>query len=218
MKAFPKYPNLYENGRFLFTASAYPGTCHFEERIRREGGLEYREFRPDRSKLAAAIAKNISQVGIKPGNNVLYLGASHGYTPSFISDMVGKHGMIFGIDVAPQVVRNLYFVSQKRNNIAPILANCNHPESYQHLIVQCDILYQDIAQRNQVEIFLKNLQFLKKGGFGILAIKSRSIDVTKKPKLIFKQVRLEMEKKITVVDYRELDPFEKDHALFVLKK
>ena len=60
--------------------------------------------------------------------------------------------------------------------------------------------------------------FLKQDGFGLLAIKARSIDVTKKPSVIFKEVMKELEKSITVVDYRVLEPFEKDHALFVCKK
>jgi len=51
-----------------------------------------------------------------------------------------------------------------------------------------------------------------------LVIKARSIDVTKKPKQIFKKVMEELSIKVTVVDYRNLEPFEKDHAIFVCKK
>ena len=82
-----------------------------------------------------------------------------------------------------------------------------------------DVVYQDIAQKDQVNIFLKNCnEFLKKDGFGLLALKSRSIDVTKNPKEIYKHVWKELEKHITVVDHRILDPLQKDHALFVVKK
>jgi len=66
---------------------------------------------------------------------------------------------------------------------------------------------------------LKNCdKFLKKGGFGLLAVKARSIDVTEKPKKLFNKVRGELEKAVTVVDYRELSPYEKDHCLYVIKK
>ena len=51
-----------------------------------------------------------------------------------------------------------------------------------------------------------------------MTIKSRSIDITKKPKMIFKEVMKVLEEKMTVVDYRTLEPHEKDHALFVVKK
>jgi fibrillarin-like pre-rRNA processing protein len=60
--------------------------------------------------------------------------------------------------------------------------------------------------------------YLKSGGFGLLAVKSRSVDITKRPKEVYSQVREELEKKVTIVDYRVLDPFEKDHAMFVVKK
>jgi len=216
-----KFYNLYEKQgrhRELFTLSAYPGTSFFNEKIFQIKGKEYRQFDPERSKLAAAIFKKISQIGFKEECKVLYLGASHGYTPSFVSDLIGKKGTIFAIDNAPRVLRDLYFMSEKRKNIIPILGDCNQPEEYMPLILGCDILYQDIAQKNQVEIFFKNLIFLKKGGFGLLAIKARSIDVTQNPKFIFKDVRKKLEKHITIVDYRELDPYEKDHCFFVIKK
>jgi len=77
----------------------------------------------------------------------------------------------------------------------------------------------DIAQKNQEEIFMKNINmFLKPGGFGLLALKARSVDISKKPKQVFKEVREKLEKQITIVDYRELDPFERDHCMFICKK
>jgi len=201
-----------------FTASIYPGYKGFDERIEKHDGKEYREVEPQRSKLCAGIAKNLSQTGIKEGNLVLYLGASHGYTPSFVSDIVGKQGFVFCVDIAARSTRDLVFVCEERKNMMPILEDAFHPERFPE-IPQVDVVYQDIAQRNQLEIFLKNCdKFLKSGGFGVLALKARSIDVAKKPKDIFMQTRKELEKKMSIVDYRELDPFEKDHALFVVKK
>ncbi|MBN1157728.1 fibrillarin-like rRNA/tRNA 2'-O-methyltransferase, partial [Candidatus Woesearchaeota archaeon] len=67
-------------------------------------------------------------------------------------------------------------------------------------------------------IFLKNCSlFLKKEGFGLLAVKARSIDVAKKPRDIFNIVRAELEKEMAVVDYKILDPYERDHCMFVCK-
>ncbi len=220
----PKFPNVFEyetdKGKSLYTKNLLPGTKHFGEFILVEGDEEYRFWDPFKSKLAAALAKRLAQCGIKEGDKVLYLGASHGYTPSFISDIVGKKGFMFCLDSAPRVVRDLFFVTELRANMTPILADANQPRSYQHLICQVDVVYQDVAQKNQVEIFLKNTDaYLKGGGFGILAIKARSIDVTKNPKVIFKEVMLQLEEHhLVVVDHRLLDPFEKDHALFVVKK
>ncbi|NQU97844.1 fibrillarin-like rRNA/tRNA 2'-O-methyltransferase [Candidatus Woesearchaeota archaeon] len=213
-----KFPNIFKDKKNIYTKSLDKKT-YFEERTKREGKNVYREWDPKRSKLAAGLIKGISQIGFKEGSIVLYLGASHGYTVSFVSDIIGKNGFIFAIDIAPQVTRDLVRLAEERNNIAPILANCNHPEEYKDTVSKSDIVYQDIAQKNQVQIFLKNCDaYLNSGGFGLLALKARSMDVTKKPKDLFKQVMKELEEKISVVDYRVLDPYEKDHALFIVKK
>ena len=60
--------------------------------------------------------------------------------------------------------------------------------------------------------------FLKSGGYGLLAVKARSIDVKRNPKHIFEEVRMMIEKEHTVIDYRFLDPFEKDHCMIIIKK
>ena len=202
-----------------YTQSIYPGFKGFSEKIIKQKGLEFREVDPKRSKLIAAIAKGLSQTGIKPDSKVLYLGASHGYTPSFVSDIVGKKGVVFCLDFAPTVVRDLIFVCEQRENMIPLLKDAKKPETYKENILPVDVIFQDVAQRDQVQIFLKNIkEHLKQGGFGLLALKSRSIDVTKKPTEIFNQVRQELQKHTTIVDQRTLEPFEKDHAFFVIKK
>jgi len=220
----PKFPNIYfrkdSRGRVkLYTPNLTPGIKYFDEEIERFNGLEFRNWDPKRSKLAASIVKEASQIGIKEGDTILYLGASHGYTPSFVSDIIGEKGFMFALDFAPRVVRDLVFLCEKRKNMAPVMGDANQPGTYRHRVTMVDIVYQDVAQRNQAEIFLKNCDaFLKPGGFGLLAVKSRSVDITKKPKDIYAEVRQMLDRKITVVDYRILDPFEKDHAMFVCKK
>lgn len=216
-KVFEIYQD--EQGRRLYTKSILPGKNHFGERIFRDKKEEYREFDPTHSKLAAAITKGATNVGIRNGDVILYLGASHGYTISYVSDMVGKEGLIFGIDPAPRVVRDLVFLSEERKNIVPILADARHTEEYNTRICGVDIVYQDIAQKNQAEIFIENCDlFLKKGGYGLLAVKARSIDAKKKSKQIFEEIRKKVESKFTVIDYRILEPFERDHCMIIVKK
>jgi len=214
---------LFHRDRRLFTLNLTPGRTFFDqEQEYNIGGKRYRELDPRRSKFGAAIAQGLQQTGLGSSSVVLYLGASHGYTPSFFSDIVGENGMLFCLDVAPRVVRDLYTVCRVRKNMAPIMADAAHPETFADLVPkQVDVVYQDIAQRNQVEIFLRNCDaYLKTGGSGMLAIKARSIDVTKRPNELFKQVRRELEllKGYSIIDYRELDPYEKDHAFFVIRK
>lgn len=209
----------YQDDRRIYTKSLFPGKSHFEERIVRQGKDEFREFDPRRSKLAAMILKGCTNVFIRKNDVVLYLGSSHGYTCSFVSDMVGREGLIFAIDPAPRVMRDLVFLAEERKNIVPILADANHPEEYAGRICMADIVYQDVAQRNQEDIFLRNCQlFLKPGGYGLLAVKARSIDVKRKPRQIFEEVRKNLEKVFTVIDYKVLEPYEHDHALMIVKK
>lgn len=202
-----------------YTKSLYPKYRGFAERIDRVKGEEYREVMPERSKLIAAVAKGLSQTGLKAGHSVLYLGASHGYTPSFVSDIVGSEGVVYCLDFAPRVIRDLVFVCEDRKNMLPLFEDAARPERYEDVVPQVDIVYQDIAQRNQLEIFLANCNmYLKQGGFGLLALKARSIDVSRKPGELFSEIERELAKKLTIVDKRKLDPFEKDHAFFVVKK
>ena len=183
---------IFQDRKRLYTKSLVKGKKFFEERTFKDKGTEYREFDPSRSKLAAMIAKGSTNIGIREGNIILYLGSSHGYTVSFVSDMVGKEGMIFGVDPAPRVMRDFMFLVNKRENVTPLLADANHPETYKELIPKADIVFQDIAQRNQADIFIRNCKlYLKEGGYGLLAVKARSIDITKKPNDIFIQVRKE---------------------------
>jgi fibrillarin-like pre-rRNA processing protein len=219
VRKFPAYERKSDR-RNIYTKNLTPGRAFFAEQLVTQDGVEYRSLDVSRSKLGAGIKKDLSQIGIKEGDVVLYLGASHGFTPSFVSDMVGPNGFVFCLDVAPRVVRDLVFVCEARENMAPILADANQPDTYKDLITpQVDIIFQDISQRNQVEIFQKNCEkYLKSGGFGLLAVKARSIDVTMRPRDIFMRVRHELGDHAMVVDYKELDPFERDHALFVIKK
>ncbi len=208
----------YTDGRHLYTQSILPGQTPFEERTIREGGEEYREFDPTRSKLAAMIMKGCTNIGIRKNDVVLYLGSSHGYTCSFVSDIIGKEGLLFALDPAPRVMRDLVFLAEQRTNIVPVLADANHIETYHDRVCAADIVYQDVAQRNQAEMFIKNCKlFLKKGGYGLLAVKARSIDVKRRPKQIFEEIRQQLEKIFTVIDYRILEPMERDHCMIIIK-
>ncbi len=212
------FNGVFQEGRKLYTLNSAPQQQLFDEELLVVDGKEYRGWNPLRSKLAAAIVKGLPELPIKSNSKILYLGAAHGYTPSFISD-IAPEGIVSCIDPAPRVVRDLVFVAEKRKNILPFLADANHPESYYNLVGAVDIVYQDVAQKNQIEIFVKNCSlFLKPGGFGLLALKARSIDVLQQPQGIFLAAKKELEKKFAVIDYRLLSPLQKDHAFFVCQK
>ncbi|MBU1004317.1 MAG: fibrillarin-like rRNA/tRNA 2'-O-methyltransferase [Nanoarchaeota archaeon] len=211
---------VYEDSKGrLYTINLTPGKTVYGERLVKADGVEYREWNASKSKLAATILKGSPNVFIRKNDVILYLGCSSGTTVSHVSDIVGSNGFVFALDFAPRMVRDIVFVCEERKNIAPILADANKPDSFVDRVCQVDVIYQDIAQRSQVEIFLKNVNmFLKKEGYGLLAIKARSIDVTKRPRQIFAEIRQKLEKEMTIVDSRTLEPFQMDHCMFICKK
>lgn len=217
-KIFEVYESS-ERRRQLYTINLVPGQKVYGERLVNENGIEYREWDASKSKLAASVLKGSPNICLRKNDVVLYLGAASGTTVSHVSDIVGGEGFVFAVDIAPRVMRDLIFLCYKRKNIAPILADANKTDLLKERVCAVDVVYQDVAQKSQVDIFLKNVNlFLKNGGCALLAVKARSIDVTKNPKLIFKEVKEKLEKTLTIIDYRELEPFQRDHAMFVCKK
>ena len=211
---------VYEDraNRRLYTINLSPGKRVYDEQLVKQNNIEYREWDPYGSKLAAAILNGCNNMFLRKDDVILYLGSATGTTVSHVSDVVGKDGFVFAVDIAPRVMRDLIFNCEERENIAPILADANHIKELMERISLADVIYQDIAQKDQVEIFLKNVSaFLKKDGYALLAIKARSIDVTKQPKQIFREVREMLDKEMIIVDYRTLEPYQKDHALFICK-
>ena len=218
-KIFEVYESIEARRRQLYTINLTPNKEVYREKLAIENGVEYREWDVFKSKLAATILKGSPNIGLRKGDVVLYLGSASGTTASHVSDIVGNEGLIFAVDIAPRVMRDLIFLCYKRKNIAPVLADANKTNELRERISAVDAIYQDVAQKNQLGIFLKNISlFLKKDGYALLAVKARSIDVTKQPKQIFREVKEILEKNLTIIDYRELEPFQKDHCMFICKK
>ena len=211
-----KMVNLIKQKRRLFTKNLTPGVSVYGERLIRIKGKEYREWVAKKSKLGAALMKGVASP-FKEESFVLYLGAATGTTVSHISDLVPR-GRVYAIEFAPEPMKKLILLAKKRKNIIPIFADANKPESYKHILSKCDIVFQDVAQKNQVEIFIKNCKnYLKRNGTGMLAIKSRSIDVTANPSKVFREVEKKLSPLFKIEKSTRLEPYEKDHKFYVLK-
>ncbi|MBI3026978.1 fibrillarin-like rRNA/tRNA 2'-O-methyltransferase [Candidatus Woesearchaeota archaeon] len=216
---FEVYESNEGKRRQLFTVNLTPTQNVYGEKLVEQDGAEYREWDAFKSKLAASILKGSPNIGIRKNDAVLYLGSASGTTASHVSDIIGSEGIIFAVDISPRVMRDMVFLCYNRKNISPVLADSNKTDMLKERMSAVDVVYQDVAQKNQVGIFLKNTElFLKKDGYALLAVKARSIDVTKQPKQIFKDARQKLENDLTIIDYRELEPFQKDHCMFICKK
>jgi len=204
----------------LYTKNLVKGQRVYGEKLVVYKGEEYREWIANRSKLAAAIKKNIGKVPINENDKVLYLGIASGTTASHISDIIGWGGMIYGIDISARILIELMKVVKKRKNIIPILADASKPEMYLSIVPKVDLVYQDIAQPHQVKILVNNVDlFLKNKGYIFFAVKARSIDVSKDPRLIFEEVNKELEEYgFKIINKVRLEPYHRDHMMFLLQK
>lgn len=201
----------------LATETLVPHQSVYGERLFKKKNKEWRPWEPRRSKMAAAMLKGM-KIHLDASMLMLYLGASTGTTCSHISDIL-REGMVFGVEFAPRVGRDFVLLSETRKNLAPIIGDANKPESYRALVPEVDFLYQDVAQPNQTEIFLKNAKmYLRKGGYGLLMVKARSIDVSMNPNKIFKAVQKEVAGELKILDARRLEPYERDHIAILCKK
>ena len=210
------YKEETRRGPAFWTENLLPGQTVYDEKLSGNGAL--RQWSIKKSKIGAALAKGLPKIPIKQGDVILYLGASTGTTVSHLSDMIGKNGMIFAVEYSFYMLRRLVFLAEKRKNIAPILADANHPERYQASICEVDFMFQDISQKNQVEIFLKNLKFLKQDGKAMLALKAKSIDVVADPRQVYAKVQHQLQRDVNILWQKTLDPFEKDHCVFLVEK
>lgn len=215
-----KFDGVFVSGGRIFTRNLVPGEKVYGEDLIERDGTEYRSWDYTRSKPAAAIKNGLENFPLKRGMKVLYLGIASGTTASHFSDIVGKDGIIYGVDIAERVLRQIIPIAEKRGNIAPILGDTRKPEDYESLVLsEVDFVFEDVASDDQIPILIRNCdKFLKAGGHAMIAIKSQSIDVTKKPKEVYKEAVSELEKHFDVVEKVELDPHERHHMLVVLHK
>jgi fibrillarin-like pre-rRNA processing protein len=212
---------FHDNSRRLATKNLSPGRSVYGEQLVKFRRKEYRLWDAYRSKLAAAILKGIKEVPIGPGRKVLYLGAASGTTASHVSDMLGEEGTVFAVEFAQRTIRELIEqVCTQRLNISPILADARHPSAYRSLVSPVDAVYCDIAQPEQARILADNCDlFLKETGSAMIAVKSRSVDVTMSPGAVFSQEKHTLvERGFKVIDTVRLEPYEKDHAMFVITR
>jgi fibrillarin-like pre-rRNA processing protein len=153
---------------------------------------------------------------IKNGSKVLYLGASTGTTVSHVSDIVGPSGIVFAVEPATRVARELIEnVASKRKNVVPIIEDARKPQSYFAVFGKVDVVYCDIAQPDQTDIAIANcVAYLKQSGIMLLVVKTRSINVTMDPKAVVAQEATKLEKSGFRIDQIiNLEPFDKDHGM-----
>lgn len=219
-----RFPNIFtvtvDGQHKLATCNLSPGISVYGEELIIRDSAEYRIWDPYRSKLAAAIIKGITRVPVRPGAKILYLGAASGTTVSHVSDIVGGSGEVYAVEFSQRSMRELIEgVCRHRANVQPILADARAPSKYRMIVGSVDAIYCDVAQPEQAKLLaLNSSMFLRKGGEIMIAVKSRSIDVTVSPSAVFeREVATLKTFGFQVFETLRLEPYDKDHAMITAR-
>src|SRR5919198_3144473 len=200
----------------IATLNLIRGNNVYGEKLVKYNGDEYRIWDPFRSKLAGALKKGLKNLPLTNGTKLLYLGASTGTTVSHISDILGMNGIIFAVEPAIRVARELIEnVASKRKNVVPIVEDARKPRSYFSIFGKVDVVYCDIAQPDQTDIAILNCKvYLKSNGILLLIVKTRSINVVMDPKHVISQESKKLKDNgFYIEQVINLEPFDKDHGI-----
>lgn len=213
------WPGVLRRGREIFTRNLRPGERVYGEELIIEDGVEYRRWDPWRSKLAAYLLNGAPRLPFDRPGRVLYLGGAHGTTLSHLSDLL-PDSQLFGIEKSGTSFGALLALSRRRANLYPILADAQLPERYRADVGSVDFLYQDIAQRNQADVFAENASAcLASTGSGLLMLKVRSVTQRRPVNAVVAESRAVLSRNgWRVVDQRPLTPFSRDHVALVVAR
>jgi fibrillarin-like pre-rRNA processing protein len=213
-----KDPGLYRQGRTLFTRNLKPGVSVYEEELVTVEGIEYRTFDPFRSKLAAYVAKGGRAWPFQHVGSLLYLGGGSGTTVSHVSDIL-PNSRIYAVERFPRPFGALLRLAERRENVYPLLVDAQMPERYGAIPGEVDFLYQDVSQRNQVEILLDNVHaLLNPHGWIMLQLKTRSITQKGSPQSIVRKAERMLEDAgLELIEEVDIAPFSREHYTLLLR-
>lgn len=202
-------------GRKLYTQSETARSVYGED-IRRTSGKFFRFWDPKRSKLSAAFLKGLKFFPFSENTKVLYLGASTGTTVSHLSDICIS-GRVYAVELAYEPFMKLLSLAENRTNIYPILEDANLVEKYSFLVEDVDVIYQDISQRNQIQIFNSNCEAFPEADKAMLVVKIRAISSRHDEDKILNSAIREIEH-FRVIQKVNLAPYDKANYMLYLER
>ena len=89
----------------------------------------------------------LRELGLKPGMTVADIGAGTGYYARRIAPLVGSGGVVYAVDVQPEMIQMLGDLAKKANlsNIKPVLCtvdNVKLPEASIDLVIMVDVYHE----------------------------------------------------------------------------
>ncbi len=205
-----RYRGVFTDGRNFYTRSEDKESV-YGERVIKEKNAYFHRWNPRRSKLSAAMHLRLRNFPFKD-SRVLYLGAATGTTVSHVSDIAE---VVFAVELSAISMQKLLELAKRRSNIFPILEDARKVDNFSIFVDSPNIIYQDISQRDQVQIFAKNMERFEPS-IGFLMLKTRTIDMRRRPKEIMKDTVRRLKENYTVEDVIDISRFQKDHYAIVV--
>ena len=61
--------------------------------------------------------------------------------------------MVYAVEFSHRSGRDLVNMAKKRTNVIPIIEDARHPAKYRMLVGMVDVIFSDVAQPDQVNLF-----------------------------------------------------------------
>ena len=232
---------LNSDRKYLATKNLTPGETVYEEELinleesRKEGNnesdsdnnsdieiikkkVEYRIWNIYYSKLGALIENGITNIYMRQDSKVIYLGAGNDCysTISHISDIIGKNGIVYGVEKSEIKGLDLKNIAKKRDNIIPIINDAKKPYDYKNFISSLvDCLIVDISDPAIANIISINAGFFlnNKGGFiSIINTNKEKSNILSETEIIDGKIKLLRAYNLYVREFNTLEPFSKGYA------
>jgi len=171
------------------------------------------KWNPFHSKLSAYLLGGGKYWPFKKNSKILYLGAAEGNTLSFLSEICTKN-TITAVEISAIAMAELLELVDKKRNIIPYLGDAHFPNKYHVQANQPEIIYQDIAQNDQVDIFLRNCNYFNpKHAF--LMLKTQSIS-SKKIKIL-EYTEKKLKESFQIVETINIKKWAKGHTAYYME-
>jgi fibrillarin-like pre-rRNA processing protein len=187
----------------------------YGERWIERNGRAYREFDPNRSKLAAGILRGWQGPIPRVGERWLYLGAASGTTASHVADLLGPEGSVYAVERSLRPFARLVALAERWPGLLPILGDARAPHAYLDLVPPVDGVYADIAQPDQIEIVRANAREFLRGTDSaiVLALKTASMGRDASAAGHLHRAESGLEEVVDLDPSVKLDPFHRGHFL-----
>ena len=170
-------------------------------------------WNPYHSKLSAYLIAGGKNWPFKKNSKILYLGSAEGNTISYLSEIC-KTNSITAVEISSVAMAELLVLAKKKENIIPCLSDAHFPEKYRVQANNPEIIYQDIAQNDQVDIFIRNCEYYKpKHAF--LMLKTQSM--AKQYDDIFKKTEKKLNKIFKKVESININKWAKGHSAYYME-